>query len=69
MAGDEPVGASWTDKILANKTTEEKLVETGEGVDDDEWVRIYNFLSVLLVLTIALKVQHNNVNFLFLQDD
>lgn len=35
FAGDEAVGSSWTDKVLANKS--EKVVDQNEGVDDDEW--------------------------------
>lgn len=42
FAGDEAAGASWTDKIMANKASGEgaaKLGVQGEGADDDEWVR------------------------------
>lgn len=35
FAGDEAVGSSWTDKVLANKS--ERTVDQSEGVDDDEW--------------------------------
>lgn len=42
FAGDENTGASWTDKIMANKTGEadtQKPGGEGEGTQDDEWVR------------------------------
>lgn len=42
FAGDETAGASWTDKIMANKVSGEgtaKVGGQGEGADDDEWVR------------------------------
>lgn len=41
FAGDENTGASWTEKIMANKSNQEntgKSAAQGEGVDDDEWV-------------------------------
>ncbi|TRY66385.1 hypothetical protein DNTS_003353 [Danionella cerebrum] len=40
FAGDENAGASWTDKIMANKGDQEgsgKSVGQGEGADDEEW--------------------------------
>nr|XP_039259216.1 arpin-like [Styela clava] len=38
MAGDEKVGSSWTDKILANKGGDvSNKVPVVEGVDEDEW--------------------------------
>ncbi|XP_067275900.1 arpin isoform X1 [Pseudorasbora parva] len=40
FAGDENAGASWTDKIMANKTDQEKTGKSagqGEGADDEEW--------------------------------
>lgn len=40
FAGDENAGASWTDKIMANKIQTEvdiKKSGQGEGVDEDEW--------------------------------
>lgn len=40
FAGDENAGASWTEKIMANKSNQEntgKSAAQGEGVDDDEW--------------------------------
>ncbi|XP_052008839.1 arpin-like [Xyrauchen texanus] len=40
FAGDENAGASWTDKIMANKADREstgKSTGQGEGADDDEW--------------------------------
>ncbi|KAM7396289.1 hypothetical protein PAMP_019341 [Pampus punctatissimus] len=40
FAGDEKTGASWTDKIMANKaeagSTEKPRVD-GEGAEEDEW--------------------------------
>lgn len=35
FAGDEAVGSSWTDKVLANKSEED--FNQNEGVDEDEW--------------------------------
>ncbi|XP_018594828.2 arpin [Scleropages formosus] len=40
FAGDEHTGASWTDKIMANKVVEGDAAKTdrpGEGAEDDEW--------------------------------
>ncbi|XP_066558042.1 arpin isoform X2 [Amia ocellicauda] len=40
FAGDEKAGASWTDKIMANKSdtgSTAKLAAQGDGADDDEW--------------------------------
>nr|Q1LWJ6.1 RecName: Full=Arpin [Danio rerio] len=40
FAGDENAGASWTEKIMANKSNQEntgKSAAQGEGADDDEW--------------------------------
>lgn len=42
FAGDENAGASWTDKIMANKADAKctgKSAGQGEGADEDEWVR------------------------------
>lgn len=42
FAGDEKAGASWTDKIMANKTdsvSAQKAGGEGEGAGEDEWVR------------------------------
>lgn len=42
FAGDAHTGASWTDKIMANKAdtqSDAKPAEQGQGADDDEWVR------------------------------
>lgn len=41
FAGGATVGASWTDKVMQVKETENTQGESqgqGEGVDDDEWV-------------------------------
>ncbi|XP_018559637.1 arpin isoform X2 [Lates calcarifer] len=40
FAGDEKAGASWTDKIMANKTdtgSAQKPGGEGEGAEEDEW--------------------------------
>ncbi|XP_007256299.1 arpin isoform X3 [Astyanax mexicanus] len=40
FAGDEQTGASWTDKIMANKAdtlSDSKPAEQGQGADDEEW--------------------------------
>ncbi|KAI7802401.1 arpin isoform X2 [Triplophysa rosa] len=40
FAGDENAGASWTDKIMANKADAKctgKSASQGEGADEDEW--------------------------------
>ncbi|XP_072551489.1 arpin [Salminus brasiliensis] len=40
FAGDEKTGASWTDKIMANKAdtqSDEKPAAQGQGADDEEW--------------------------------
>ncbi|KAI4875813.1 hypothetical protein NFI96_017139 [Prochilodus magdalenae] len=40
FAGDEKTGASWTDKIMANKSdtqSEMKAAAQGEGAEDEEW--------------------------------
>jgi len=53
FAGDENAGASWTDKILANKTDQEKTgksVGQGAGADDEEWVRFTAQLKMICVL-------------------
>ncbi|XP_010783438.1 arpin [Notothenia coriiceps] len=42
FAGDEKAGASWTEKILANKTeraSSQMPGGEGEGAEEDEWVR------------------------------
>lgn len=42
FAGDEKAGASWTDKIMANKADAVSTQNTGgegEGAGEDEWVR------------------------------
>lgn len=42
FAGDENAGASWTEKIMANKAGQESTGKSGgqgEGADDEEWVR------------------------------
>uniref|UniRef100_A0A3B4A208 Arpin n=1 Tax=Periophthalmus magnuspinnatus TaxID=409849 RepID=A0A3B4A208_9GOBI len=40
FAGDENAGASWTDKIMANKVSagSEKAGGEGDGAEDEEWV-------------------------------
>lgn len=40
FAGDGKTGASWTDNIMAQKSSEGALAETreqGDGAEDDEW--------------------------------
>ncbi|KAK7892026.1 hypothetical protein WMY93_023989 [Mugilogobius chulae] len=38
FAGDENTGASWTDKIMANKASENiGKAGDGDGADDEEW--------------------------------
>ncbi|XP_042352047.1 arpin [Plectropomus leopardus] len=47
FAGDEKAGASWTDKIMANKAdaaSAQKSGGEGEGADEDEWVRTMDVL-------------------------
>lgn len=41
FAGDQKAGASWTDKIMANKTDAAGSQKPGEGdgAGEDEWVR------------------------------
>lgn len=41
FAGDEKAGASWTDKIMANKADAASTQKPGdgEGAEEDEWVR------------------------------
>lgn len=42
FAGDEKAGASWTDKIMANKVEagdSQKPEGGGQGAEEDEWVR------------------------------
>lgn len=41
FAGDEKAGASWTDKIMANKAeaVSAQAGGEGEGAGEDEWVR------------------------------
>lgn len=43
FAGDEKAGASWTDKIMANKADAVSTQKPGqgEGADEDEWVSEY----------------------------
>ena len=41
FAGDGKMGASWTDNIMAQKSSEGAAVETreqGDGAEDEEWV-------------------------------
>lgn len=43
FAGDEKAGASWTDKIMANKADaagSQKPGGGGDGAGEDEWVRV-----------------------------
>lgn len=52
FAGDENAGASWTEKIMANKSDQEKTgksVGQGEGADDEEWVRFSAQLKMFCV--------------------
>lgn len=44
FAGDEKAGASWTDKIMANKgdAVSAQAGGEGEGAGEDEWVRTTN---------------------------
>lgn len=45
FAGDEKAGASWTDKIMANKggaVSTQSPGGEGEGAEEDEWVRTPN---------------------------
>ena len=37
-AGGDAAGTSWTDKVMAVKSTGSQEEAAGEGVDDDEWV-------------------------------
>lgn len=42
FAGDGKTGASWTDNIMAQKSSERATVEIreqGDGAEDEEWVR------------------------------
>lgn len=41
FAGDQKAGASWTDKIMANKvdTAGSQKAGEGDGAGEDEWVR------------------------------
>lgn len=44
FAGDEKAGASWTDKIMANKAdagSSQKPGGEGDGAEEDEWVRTF----------------------------
>ena len=50
FAGDESAGASWTDKIMANKAGAagvQKNSGEGQGAEEDEWVNttLYNPFS------------------------
>lgn len=41
FAGDGKTGASWTDNIMAQKSSErntEEIGEQGDGAEDEEWV-------------------------------
>lgn len=41
FAGDGKTGASWTDNIMAQKSSEEataEIREQGDGAEDEEWV-------------------------------
>lgn len=41
FAGDGKTGASWTDNIMAQKSSERATVEIreqGDGAEDEEWV-------------------------------
>lgn len=42
FAGDKEAGASWTDKIMSNKSDASSATKSeghGEGADEEEWVR------------------------------
>lgn len=42
FAGDRKTGASWTDNIMAQKSSQGAKMETreqGDGAEDEEWVR------------------------------
>ena len=44
FTGDKPLGASWTDKVMAMKDSGDASVsdaQQGDGAEDDEWVWIY----------------------------
>ncbi|XP_039598438.1 arpin-like, partial [Polypterus senegalus] len=43
FAGDEKAGASWTDKIMANKSSSaggSEPLRHGDGADEDEWMKM-----------------------------
>lgn len=56
FAGDQMAGASWTDKIMANKAdAATSQASGGEGAAEEEWVRaLFSFLDGLLLSGIFL---------------
>lgn len=52
FAGDQMAGASWTDKIMANKAeAATSQASVGEGAGEEEWVRALLSFLVGLVLS------------------
>lgn len=51
FAGDQMAGASWTDKIMANKAeAATSPASEGEGAGEEEWVRaLLSFLDGLVL--------------------
>lgn len=60
FAGDKEAGASWTDKIMANKADagSAEARGEGEGAAEDEWVRIY-FQLITEWVAVQRNLQHN----------
>ena len=53
FSGDQKTGASWTDNIMAQKSSEGPAVEIreqGDGAEDEEWVGQGDGIGVLITL-------------------
>lgn len=52
FAGDRKTGASWTDNIMAQKSSDGAAVEIreqGDGAEDEEWVGQGDGIGVLII--------------------
>uniref|UniRef100_A0A3B3YGR1 Arpin n=2 Tax=Poecilia mexicana TaxID=48701 RepID=A0A3B3YGR1_9TELE len=61
FAGDEKAGASWTDKIMANKTdgsSSQGPGAAGEGAEEDEWVRTTSNYLLNLIFVCCFSFVH-----------
>ena len=62
FAGDENAGASWTDKIMANKseTGNTNTSGEGEGAGEDEWVSPQPWIYIICLLVCVKIIYTSN---------